>query len=351
MSATQAPPRSGIGDEMLRISDVKVHFPIKKGFLKRTVGNVKAVDGISLSIREGETLSLVGESGCGKSTLGQAILRIANVTFGSVLYRPENGAEVDLTHLSQREMRPYRSDIRMIFQDPFSSLNPRRRVIDIIGEPLRNFGLEKEDEVKERVADLLSKVGLQPEYMNRFPYAFSGGERQRIGIARALSVEPRLIVADECVSALDVSIRAQMLNLMLDLQEAMNLTYLFISHDLSVVEYISDRVAVMYSGRIVELAETDSLFARPRHPYTAALLASVPRPDPIAARRETRIGLSGEVADPANRPPGCAFHPRCPYATDRCRSEDPMPRSVGTHEVACHNSEEIKLKGVRSDAA
>ena len=335
---------------MLEARDVRVHFPIRKGFLKRVVGHVKAVDGVNLTIHAGETLSLVGESGCGKTTLGQTLVRVLEPTTGEIIYRNRSG-EVDLAKLGETALRPYRAEIRMIFQDPFASLNPRRRVIDIIGEPLRNFGVTDEKEVESRVGALLAKVGLRPSYMARFPYAFSGGERQRIGIARALAVRPRLVVADECVSALDVSIQAQTLNLLQDLQEEFALTYLFISHDLKVVEYISDRVAVMYAGRIVELATTESLFGRPRHPYTAALLAAVPRPDPRTARAGKRMRLKGEVADPANRPSGCAFHPRCPFAADRCRTEDPQPREVAGHEVACHFAESLELKGVRADAA
>jgi peptide/nickel transport system ATP-binding protein len=336
---------------LMRVEDLKVHFPIKRGFLKRTVGHVRAVDGITLDIRSGETLSIVGESGCGKTTFGQALVRVLEPTHGSIAYFGKDSVGTDIAHLSETELRPYRSDIRMIFQDPFASLNARRRVIDIVGESLRNFRVTDEREVESRVAAILRKVGLRPEYMNRFPYAFSGGERQRIGIARALAVHPRLVVADECVSALDVSIQAQTLNLMQDLQEEFELTYVFISHDLSVVEYISDRVAVMYAGRVVELSDTEPLFAKPRHPYTAALLAAVPRPDPKRAKLRRPTRLKGEVADPANRPSGCAFHPRCPFGTDRCRTDDPQLRPVGSSLVACHYAEELDLKGVNADAA
>lgn len=350
MSADMAIPAEE-SDLLMRARDLKVHFPIKRGVLKRTVGQVRAVDGVSLDIRSGETLSIVGESGCGKTTLGQALVRVLEPTGGSIEYRKVGEGPADIAHLGETELRRYRSDIRMIFQDPFASLNPRRRVIDIIGESLRNFGVTDERDVEARVASLLRKVGLRPEYMSRYPYAFSGGERQRIGIARALAVHPRLVVADECVSALDVSIQAQTLNLMQDLQEEFALTYVFISHDLSVVEYISDRVAVMYAGRIVELSDTEPLFAKPRHPYTAALLASVPRPDPRSARMRKHMRLKGEVADPANRPSGCAFHPRCPFATDLCRTEDPQLRAVGASGVACHFADSLDLKGVNADAA
>ena len=342
---------NGASAPMLRVEDLCVHFPIRAGLLQRTVGHVRAVDGISLSIFPGETLGLVGESGCGKTTFGQALVRVIEPTTGKILFTGTDGQENDLAHLRESELRRYRAEIRMIFQDPFASLNPRRRVIDLIGESLRNFRPLSEREVEDTVAELLRKVGLRPEYLTRYPYAFSGGERQRIGIARALAVHPRLVVADECVSALDVSVQAQTLNLLQDLQEEFSLTYLFISHDLGVVEYIADRVAVMYAGRVVELAETEKLFARPRHPYTAALLEAVPRPDPKAARAAKRIRLKGEVADPANRPTGCAFHTRCPYAADVCRSVDPPAQRVDGHEVACHFAAELELKGVSTDAA
>jgi len=335
---------------LLRVEDLRVHYPIRAGPLQRTVGQVRAVDGITLSIFPGETLGLVGESGCGKTTFGQALVRVIEPTTGKILFTEADGQATDLAHLSESELRRYRSEIRMIFQDPFASLNPRRRVIDLIGESLRNFRPLTEREVEQTVADLLQKVGLRPEYLTRYPYAFSGGERQRIGIARALAVHPKLVVADECVSALDVSVQAQTLNLLQDLQEEFSLTFLFISHDLSVVEYIADRVAVMYAGRVVELAATEKIFARPRHPYTAALLEAVPRPDPKAARTAKRIRLKGEVADPANRPPGCAFHTRCPYAAEICRSVDPAPQHLAGHEVACHFAAELELKGVFADA-
>ena len=342
---------NGARTPLLRVEDLRVHYPIRAGLLQRTVGQVRAVDGITLSIFPGETLGLVGESGCGKTTFGQAIVRAIEPTTGKILFSNANGQATDLAHLRQSELRRFRSEIRMIFQDPFASLNPRRRVIDLIGESLRNFRPLSEGEVEQIVADLLRKVGLRPEYLTRYPYAFSGGERQRIGIARALAVGPKLVVADECVTALDVSVQAQTLNLLQDLQEEFSLTYLFISHDLSVVEYIADRVAVMYAGRVVELAATEEIFARPRHPYTAALLEAVPRPDPKLARSAKRIRLKGEVADPANRPSGCAFHTRCPYAAEICRNVDPMPQLLAGHEVACHFADQLELKGVSADAA
>jgi peptide/nickel transport system ATP-binding protein len=336
----------------LDVRGLKVHFPIQKGFFRRTVGHVKAVDGVDLDVREGETLSLVGESGCGKTTTGRAILRIYQPTAGSIVYHPKSGEPVDLATLSTRELKPFRREIRMIFQDPQSSLNPRLTVLDIVGQPLKVNKVARGSELEDRVATLLRKVGLRPEYIRRYPHAFSGGERQRIGIARALALNPRLVVADEAVSALDVSVQAQTLNLLQDLQDEFGLTYLFIAHDLSVVEHISDRVAVMYVGRIVEQARTEDLFAAPRHPYTEALLSAVPIPDPRLRRAGGRIRLQGEVADPARPPPGCAFHPRCRYATERCKVEPPPLRDLGGgHLSACHYAEELTLRGVLPKAA
>lgn len=338
-----------IDDEgtILSVSNLKTHFPIRKGFLRRTVGNVKAVDDVSFDLRKGETLGLVGESGCGKTTLARTILRVYDPSAGSVLYRTEDGTEVDLAGLSHKELKKYRRDLRMIFQDPYSSLNPRLPVRELIGEPLK---INKEAEGKElerRVAYLLERVGLRPEYIGRYPHAFSGGERQRIGIARALALNPRIIIADEAVSALDVSIQAQTLNLLQDLQEEFDLTYIFVAHDLSVVQHICDRVAVMYVGKVVELAGNEQLFTRPQHPYTEALLSAVPKPDPRLRPAGKRIRLKGDVADPADPPTGCYFHPRCPYAKASCASERPLLRDLGKgHSAACHYSEELKLQGV-----
>ncbi len=337
---------------LLDVRGLKVHFPIQRGLLRKTVGHVRAVDGVSFAIEQGETLSVVGESGCGKTTTGRAILRILEPTAGEILYTRPDGEKIDLGKLDRRALRPYRRDIRIIFQDPQSSLNPRLTVLEIVGQCLRVAGVAKGRELEDRVAELLKKVGLRPEYLRRYPHAFSGGERQRIGIARALALHPRLVVADEAVSALDVSVQAQTLNLLQDLQEEFRLTYLFIAHDLSVVEHISDRVAVMYVGRIVELAPTAEIFGRPRHPYTEALLSAVPIADPRLRGRRARIRLAGEVADPAAPPPGCAFHPRCGYADARCAAEVPALRDIGQGRLAaCHHAERLDLRGIMPAAA
>lgn len=330
---------------LLELRDLKMHFPIQKGAFRRVVGHVKAVDGVSLRVDEGETLGIVGESGCGKSTLARTVLRIYQPTAGEIRYRDRSGDTLDLAALSGPALHEVHRDLRMVFQDPQSSLNPRLPVIDIIGEVLGVNGIAKGRELEHRVAELMQSVGLRPEYMRRYPHAFSGGERQRIGIARALASNPRVVIADEAVSALDVSVQAQTINLLQDLQEQFGLTYLFVAHDLSVVRHISDNIAVMYVGRVVEKAPTAEIFSRPLHPYTEALLSAVPIPDPRLRRRGQRIRLGGEVADPANAPSGCAFHPRCRYATALCKQEVPELRSVTSegHVVACHHAEKLTL--------
>jgi peptide/nickel transport system ATP-binding protein len=333
------------GRHVLTVQRLQKFFPIHRGFLRQVVGHVRAVDDVSFAVEKGETLSLVGESGCGKTTTARCILRALTPTAGEILFRASDGTVLDVAALPKRQLRPLRRQMQMIFQDPFSSLNPRRTLLDIIAEPLVANRVGTRRERLERVAELLRLVGLRPEYMRRYPHAFSGGQRQRIGIARALALNPSLVVADEPVSALDVSVQAQILNLMQDLQARLGLTYLFVAHDLSVVKHVSDRVAVMYVGRIVELADTERLFTAPRHPYTEALLSAVPKPDPRLRAR--RIVLEGEVADPAHPPTGCYFHPRCPYAVERCRTETPALEPVEPgHFVSCHRARELSLRGV-----
>jgi peptide/nickel transport system ATP-binding protein len=328
---------------LLDVKDLKMHFPIKRGFFRQLVGFVKAVDGVSFFIREGETLGLVGESGCGKTTTGRLILRAYKPTDGEILYY-HDGSVIDLAQMPVKEMKSIRREMQIIFQDPYSSLNPRMTVMEIVGEPLRIHNVASGDELKAQVQDLLERVGLRVQHMNRYPYAFSGGQRQRIGIARALALRPKLVVCDEPVSALDVSVQAQVLNLLKDLQGEFGLTYLFIAHDLSVVQHISDRVAVMYLGAIVELAQSEALYASPLHPYTEAILSAVPRVDPDI--EPNRIILPGDVPDPSSPPPGCKFHPRCRYAEDICMREAPEWRELRhDHWVACHLGEELNLRG------
>ncbi|MAS37404.1 MAG: peptide ABC transporter ATP-binding protein [Anaerolineaceae bacterium] len=329
---------------ILEVRSLKKYFPIEKGFFRRTVGHVKAVDDVSFKLHRGEVLGLVGESGCGKTTLGRCILRAINPTSGEILLKTRDEETVDIATLGKKELRVLRKEMNMVFQDPFSSLSPRMTVLDIIGEPLWAQGV-RGAALEERVRQLASLVGLNAGHLNRYPNAFSGGQRQRIGIARALATNPNLIVADEPVSSLDVSIQAQILNLLQDLKEELNLTYLFVAHDLSVVEHIADRVAVMYVGKIVEIGSTEELYLQPKHPYTEALLSAVPKPDPRIVENE--IILQGEVANPANPPSGCYFHPRCKYAQDICRSTvPPLQETSPGHYSACHFADELELEGV-----
>ena len=315
---------------LLEVKDLCKHYPIRKGLFSRISGYVYAVDGISFTINEGETLGLVGESGCGKSTVGRTILKLIEPSRGEIIWRGER-----IDGLSRSQMRPYRQQIQAVFQDPYSSLNPRMRSADIVSEPLRNFESLSRAQGRERVSALFERVGLRPDQMLRFPHEFSGGQRQRLGIARALSVKPKLIMLDEPVSALDVSVQAQVINLLEDLQREFQVSYLFVAHDLAVVKHISHRVAVMYLGRIVELAPTKELFSRPSHPYTEALLSAVPVPDPKYQRKQ--IVLGGDVPSPINRPNGCHFHTRCPYAQERCKVEEPVLEEITPgHSVACH---------------
>ena len=315
---------------LIEVTDLKKHFPIRKGILQRPAGAVRAVDGVTFSINEGETLGLVGESGCGKTTVGRTVLRLVEPTSGQIKVRGQ-----EISGLSKTELRPLRRQMQIIFQDPFSSLNPRIRVGEIVGEPLKVHGVGNKSEREDRVAKLFQRVGLRPQQMINYPHQFSGGQRQRVSIARALALDPGFIVADEPVSALDVSIQAQVINLLMDLQQELGLSYLFVSHNLAVVEHISHRVAVMYLGRIVEYADKVTLFANPQHPYTEALLAAVPLPDPALVRTKQRV--TGDVPSPINPPSGCHFHPRCPIAVDRCKVETPLLREVAPgHEAACH---------------
>ncbi len=330
---------------LLEVKHLRKYFPIRRGLLQRVAGNVRAVDDVSFTIAAGETLGLVGESGCGKTTVSRCILRAYTPTSGELNFHTKEGRTVDLARLSRAELRPLRPQMQMIFQDPYGSLNPRMTLFDIVGEPLLVNGLRDRQARTDQVAELLRLVGLRPEYMQRFPHAFSGGQRQRIGIARALALNPRLVVADEPVSALDVSVQAQILNLLLELQKRLSLTYLFVAHNLGVVKHICDRVAVMYVGQLVELGETQALFQAPRHPYTAALLAAVPVPDP--AVRSGDVELKGDVPSPANPPSGCYFHPRCPFAAEVCRTEAPVNREVAPGRfVSCHRADELQLPGV-----
>jgi peptide/nickel transport system ATP-binding protein len=334
-------------NHLLEVNHLRKHFPIVRGVFSSVKGVVKAVDDVNFFISKGETLGLVGESGCGKTTVGRCLLRAYPITGGQMLYQQRDGSSVDLAKVNENEMSHFRHDIRMIFQDPYSSLNPRMTVFDAISEVLRVNHLCPPQEMKDRVEDLLVRVGLRPEYMQRYPHAFSGGERQRIVIARALVTEPRLVVCDEAVSALDVSIRAQILNLLESLQEEFQLTYLFISHDLSVIRHICDRIVVMYVGKVVEISNGLELYTSPRHPYTEALLSAVPIADPTGRENRRRIHLKGEIADPGNPPAGCYFHPRCQYADERCRVEEPaLEKMGGEHFVACHRAKELALSGV-----
>jgi peptide/nickel transport system ATP-binding protein len=323
-----------MSEPLLQVRDVKTHFPVRGGVLGRVRGTVKAVDGVSFDVVRGETLGLVGESGCGKSTLGRTLLRLIEPTAGSIRFEGQ-----ELTGLTQRQLRPLRRRMQLIFQDPYASLNPRMPVRDIIGEPFAIHGLAHGREREQKVLALLDLMGLPHDAMERYPHEFSGGQRQRIGIARSIAMKPDLVIADEPISALDVSIQAQIVNLLVDLQRELKLTYVFIAHDLKIVEYISTRVAVMYLGKIVELASAADLYRRPRHPYTQALLSAVPVPDP--ERKKTRIILQGDVPSPLAPPPGCAFHPRCPHAFERCRRETPPLYVLGNgHTAACFLAEQ-----------
>ena len=330
---------------LLEVKGLKKYFPIRKGFFQKVVGNIRAVDDVSFYIRENEVLGMVGESGCGKTTVGRTVLRLYDPTDGEVWYRTKDGERVDIAKISLQDMKSLRREMRMIFQDPFSSLNPRHPVKDIIGEPLLIHKVAKGRQLEDRVAELMEAVGLNPAFMRRYPHQFSGGQRQRIGLARTLSLNPRLIIGDEPVSALDVSVQAQVLNLIQELQRKLGLTLLFVAHDLSVVEHISDRIVVMYVGHIVEMAETTELLKRPLHPYTEALISAVPPADPDL--HYDRIILEGDVPSPANPPSGCVFHPRCRYAQEICNVEAPQLKEIQPEHFAnCHFAEKLQLQGI-----
>ena len=332
-------------DTLLEVKNLRQWFPIRQGFFQRVVGHVKAVDGVSFAIKRNEALGLVGESGSGKTTVGRAVLRLYDPTGGEIWYTDADGNRMDIANISQAQMKPLRREMRMIFQDPFSSLNPRLTVKDLISEPLVIHKVASGRELEDRVADLMTSVGLDPNYMRRYPHEFSGGQRQRIGLARTLALSPRLIIADEPVSALDVSIQAQVLNLLQQLKDEMGLTYLFIAHDLSVVEHMCDRIAVMYVGRLVEIADSQTLLQKPLHPYTEALVSAIPPADPDI--RLERIILEGDIPSPANPPSGCVFHPRCLYAQDVCtREEPPLEEVYPGHFASCHFARELDLHGI-----
>ncbi len=332
-------------EALLEVNGLKQWFPIRKGFLQRIVGHVKAVDGVSFAISRNEALGLVGESGSGKTTVGRSVLRLYDPTDGEIWYTSAEGERLDIANIDQADMKPLRKEMRMIFQDPFSSLNPRLTVKDLIGEPLIIHKEASGRELEDRVSELMTAVGLDPNYMRRYPHEFSGGQRQRIGLARTLALRPRLIIADEPVSALDVSIQAQVLNLLQELKEELGLTYLFIAHDLSVVEHMCDRIAVMYVGRLVEIADSERLLRRPLHPYTEALVSAIPPADPDI--QLNRIILEGDIPSPANPPSGCVFHPRCLYAQDQCKQEEPHLEEIEPgHFASCHFARELALQGI-----
>ncbi|WP_435112115.1 ABC transporter ATP-binding protein [Nocardiopsis synnemataformans] len=349
--APHGPASAPAAEPVLSIRDLRVDYPVR-GRSRRGPRHVRAVAGVDLDVYPGETLGLVGESGCGKTTLGSSIMRARPEATGRIRYRASDGRVLEALALSGDDTAVYRREVRMVFQDPQSSLNPRMTLRDIVGEPLRMLLGLRGQELEARVREAMERVGLHPDHLRRYPHAFSGGQRQRAAIARALVPGPRLVVADEAVSALDTSVRSQILNLLQNLQDDLGLTYLFVSHDLSVVEHVCDRVAVMYLGRIVEVAPTDELFRRPRHPYTEALISAVPIPDPRLRGTRERVRLTGEVPDPSRPPSGCPFHPRCGYATDLCAAEDPAPRTVTSgRTVACHHAEELDLAGITADSA